>query len=89
MEKYIVPDIATLSVFWAATQHHPQLAGHPLLQRDEYEKLAVPLGTYSRGWSAGDRHRERVDSYDDDVCLELAPCEGSNERSMLLHLVSV
>ena len=40
-------------------------------------------------WSAGDRHRERVDSYDDDVFLELAPCEGSNERGMLLHVVSV
>ena len=79
-KKYIVPDIATLSMFWAAMQHHPQLAGHPLLQRDEYGKLA---------WSAGDRHRERVDSYDDNVFLELAPCEGSKERDMLLHLVSV
>ena len=49
MEKYIVPDIATLSMFWAAMQHHPQLAGHPLLQRDEYEKLAAPLGIHGDG----------------------------------------
>ena len=49
MEKYIVPDIATLSMFWTATQHHPQLAGHPLLQRDEYDKLAVPLGIHGDG----------------------------------------
>ena len=31
--KYIVPDTATLGLFWAAMQHHPQMAGHPLLQR--------------------------------------------------------
>ena len=36
-------------MFWAAMQHHPQLAGHPLLQRDEYEKLAVLLGIHGGG----------------------------------------
>ena len=49
MRKYIVPDIATLSMFRDAVQHHPQLAGHPLLQRDEYDKLAIPLGIHWDG----------------------------------------
>lgn len=48
-KTYIVPDIATLSMFWAAARHHPQLASHPLLQRNQYEKLAVPLGIHGDG----------------------------------------
>ncbi len=48
-KKYIVPDTARLGLFWAAMQHHPQMAGHPLLQRDQYDKLAVPLGIHGDG----------------------------------------
>ena len=69
-------------------QHHPQLAGHPLLRQDQYEKVAVPLGIHRDGVPVIGI-RETVDSYDGDVFLELALCEGSNERGMLLNLVSV
>ena len=48
-KKYIVPDTARLGLFWAKMQHHPQMAGHPLLQRDQYDKLAVPLGIHGDG----------------------------------------
>ena len=47
-------------------QHHSQLAGHPLLQRDHYEKLAVPFGIRGDGVPVIGIRRGSVDSYDDD-----------------------
>eukprot|EP00972_Heterocapsa_arctica_P050846 7473023-Heterocapsa_arctica.AAC.1 len=48
-KRYIVPDTARLGSFWATMQHHPQMAGLPLLQQDQYDKLAVPLGIHGDG----------------------------------------
>jgi len=45
----IVDDVSKLEEFWAGVAGHPQMVGHPVRDREGYQRLAVPLGLHGDG----------------------------------------
>lgn len=48
-KESILPDTGRIPEFWQGVRSHPQLEGHPLLKRQNYQNLCIPIGIHGDG----------------------------------------